>query len=257
MRWINSTRNPNLPEALRRRASQLDRARRKPIDGRVEFLAHLADGRRVLDVGVVNHVAGAVDDPKWLHGHLAKAASYCLGVDILEDDVRLLREKGYNVVACDITSTPEAITDRFDLIICGELIEHLGSPAGLFEAAARLLVPGGKLIMTTPNPYYLGRVLRHLFNAQRESVDHVTLLFPSGVAEFADRAGLELTEYCGVFPKSETLKRRLFRPVRGVICWAMNDEAACETLIYECTRGATCLASKPMHQTARGSSPAE
>lgn len=38
----------------------------------------------------------------------------------------------------------------FDVIFCGETIEHLDEPKILFEEAHKLLSPSGKLIITTP-----------------------------------------------------------------------------------------------------------
>lgn len=39
----------------------------------------------------------------------------------------------------------------FDVVFCGETIEHLDSPEILFQDAQRVLKKGGKLIITTPN----------------------------------------------------------------------------------------------------------
>jgi 2-polyprenyl-3-methyl-5-hydroxy-6-metoxy-1,4-benzoquinol methylase len=237
MRWTEVSANPNLPELLNLRASCLDKARRRPIGDRIDYLCDLARGKRVLDVGVVNHIVVEVKDPNWLHGRLAAVTDYCLGIDVVADGIRELREKGFNVAVCDITSSlQQIVSESFNLIICGEIIEHLGNPAAVFEAAARLLAPSGRLVVTTPNPFYLGRVIRHLFNAPRENVDHVTMMFPSGIAELADRAGLALTEYRGVYPQPLTAKRKLLLPMKWMVQAAMNDEAVCESLIYECTR---------------------
>ena len=63
-------------------------------------------------------------------------------------------------------------------------------------------------------------------------------MFPSGIAELADRAGLELTEYHGVYAPPITLKRKLFFPFRRLIEVIMNREAVCDTLIFVCTKPA-------------------
>jgi 2-polyprenyl-3-methyl-5-hydroxy-6-metoxy-1,4-benzoquinol methylase len=237
MHWSAVSDNPNLQELLNLRALALDKARGRPVRDRIEYLCGLARGKRVLDVGVVNHIASTAEDSDWLHGRLAAVAGYCFGVDVVADGIRELRAKGFNVAVCDITSDDlQSIAESFDLGICGELIEHLGNPGALFNAARQLLVPGGRLVLTTPNPFYLGRLLRHLFNASRENVDHVTMLFPSGIAEFADRAGLGLRDYRGLYPQPVTVKRKLFLPLKWIIRATMNDEATCESLIYECER---------------------
>jgi SAM-dependent methyltransferase len=50
--------------------------------------------------------------------------------------------------------------DRFDVIFCGEVIEHLFSPDALLDDLRALLAPGGVLILSTPNlGYYVNRAL--------------------------------------------------------------------------------------------------
>jgi SAM-dependent methyltransferase len=51
----------------------------------------------------------------------------------------------------------------FDLVLLGEVFEHiLNQPAGLLRAIHRILVPGGRLILTTPNPSTLMNAVRVL-----------------------------------------------------------------------------------------------
>lgn len=43
---------------------------------------------------------------------------------------------------------------RFDVVFCNQLVEHLVYPEELVERLATWLVPGGRLVMTTPNGSY-------------------------------------------------------------------------------------------------------
>lgn len=234
-RWSEICPQPNAPAVLEFRRRELSAARRPPCADRAAFLVELARGKRVLDVGVVDHVASAWKSPDWLHGKISRAASYSLGIDVLHRGTLVLREAGFNVRQCDFTK--EVPDDGpFDVVICGEVIEHLGDPASLFASASRVLSPGGRLVLTTPNPYYLGRTLRHLLGRDRESADHVTLLFPSGIAEMASRAGLTLDSYRGVLHRPRN-PRQQFLAVSFRLATTMTArEAACSTLIYECVK---------------------
>ncbi len=52
-------------------------------------------------------------------------------------------------LVCDITAIPE--TDgSFDFILCSEVLEHVPEPTKALAEFARLLKPGGKLILTAP-----------------------------------------------------------------------------------------------------------
>lgn len=52
-------------------------------------------------------------------------------------------------LTCDITSIPEA-DGSFDAILCTEVLEHLPNPQLALKEFARLLRPGGRLLITAP-----------------------------------------------------------------------------------------------------------
>jgi len=52
-------------------------------------------------------------------------------------------------IVCDITAIPEQDAS-FDAILCSEVLEHLRDPLKALDEFARLLKPGGKLILTAP-----------------------------------------------------------------------------------------------------------
>ena len=233
--WTQTCSQPNATEVIQSRRDQLIAARQPPVSDRTPYIIELVRGKRVLDVGVVDHVTVASNKPDWLHRRICEAASYCLGIDILKTGIQHLRDAGFNVACCDITrEVPEG--GPYDVVVCGEVIEHVGNPQGLFENTGRALAPGGRLVLTSPNPYYLGRTLRHLFGRDRESVDHVTLLFPSGIAELASRSGMRLERYRGVHARPESMKQRVWKRVQHLTSVVMSKDTACGTIIYECVK---------------------
>ena len=231
-RWIDVSDDPNSAPAVQVRRECLRRALVSPVMDRVTYLESLAVSKRVLDVGVVDHT---VDSGQPLHRRIAAKAAYCVGIDVLDAAVRSLREAGYNVRVGDVTRDDLDLGERFDIMMCGEVIEHLGNPGALMRAARRVLKPGGRLVVTTPNPYYLNRALEHLAGRLADSVDHVTMLFPSGMAELAEREGLVLDRYRGVLmPSNGRWRGRLFARVNRYIPRRLiAPEAACHTMIYE------------------------
>jgi SAM-dependent methyltransferase len=52
-------------------------------------------------------------------------------------------------IICDITAIPEPDAS-FDAVLCTEVLEHLPEPAPALRELARLLKPGGTLIITAP-----------------------------------------------------------------------------------------------------------
>ncbi len=230
-RWTDLVAAPMDLVAIHYRRRLLRAARRTPVPDRVDYLRSLAADRTVLDIGVVDHSLANDRQERWLHGELATAARTCLGVDILADEIAVLRARGFNVRAIDITT--ERLEERFDIIVCGEVVEHVGNPGAIFNAVRELLLPAGRFVVTTPNPYALRRVVQHLRDRPHENVDHVTLISPWGIAEFAERAGLRLDTYRGVqYGRADGKAGHLRRPwLRRLL--RIPPEAACETMIYE------------------------
>jgi ubiquinone/menaquinone biosynthesis C-methylase UbiE len=52
-------------------------------------------------------------------------------------------------IVCDINAIPEP-NASFDAVLCSEVLEHLPDPTRTLDEFARLLKPGGKLILTAP-----------------------------------------------------------------------------------------------------------
>jgi 2-polyprenyl-3-methyl-5-hydroxy-6-metoxy-1,4-benzoquinol methylase len=60
--------------------------------------------------------------------------------------------------------------DYFDVIFCGEIIEHLDDPASLFKSAFQQLKKGGKLITTTPRGEHI-HSMEHVWYFEKEDVE--------------------------------------------------------------------------------------
>ena len=131
-----------------------------------------------------------------------------------------LRRLGFHVVAADLDAEGFAPRDRipfyrvdldaplpfpdacFDLVHCGDGIEHLENPFQALRELARLLAPGGRLVLTTPNYLSLERRLRFLWSgslakplprdgaAGRER-GHVNPITLTRLCWMAEAAGLE------------------------------------------------------------------
>lgn len=71
------------------------------------------------------------------------------GHDVGSYSERLKNDDGFEILGWDELS--RTCRDRFDIISCIEVIEHIPNPRAVIELLARCLKPGGLLILTTAN----------------------------------------------------------------------------------------------------------
>jgi SAM-dependent methyltransferase len=212
--WHDYADHPNASAAKHYRHTTLAGAATVFKGTRIGIVCRIARDKKVLDVGCVSHNFQFASGGKgrWLHDHVVKAAAECVGVDYDEVGIKQMRDAGYDVVHADITGDLTRIVERgpFDVVVAGEIIEHLGAPQALLSMANEVLRPGGKLVLTTPNPYSPRRQRAGAVGITWENVDHVMYSFPSGIAEMADRSGLILKKYGSVgWPPPQPMWKQL------------------------------------------------
>jgi SAM-dependent methyltransferase len=214
MSWRARSDVPNSRTALAARQAALDAAAAAPISNRIRRITELCGGRRVLDIGCVDHHVGTHEQATFLHRRLVESAASVVGVDIEPAGVAAMREAGFEVVVHDVCTGagPLAAYGPFDVVVAGEVVEHLAAPQALFEFAAAVLAPGGALVLTTPNPYAPHRVRAGRLGIAWENVDHVVYAFPSGVVELGERTGLHLDEHRTVLVRP--MRKELWRALK-------------------------------------------
>ena len=134
------------------------------VHDRFSYIRKIARGWAVLDVGCVGKKAdGRIPDPSsTLHAALKPVCSSLLGVDSDPEGVRRVAEAGFDVVCGDIVSMD--LGQTFDVIIAGEVIEHLLDAGSALRNLGKHLKRNGRLVITTCNPFYYrqqSKIARH------------------------------------------------------------------------------------------------
>ena len=167
-----------------------------PLVDRIEHLTELARGRRVIHVGFVDTGCQTmqVKAGSWLHGHLDDVTSSLVGIDVNTDGVADANAAGYEAYAADCRD-PEALAALgiapAQLVIAGEVIEHLDDPGAFLAGLQTLVAPGGQLVVTTPNAYGLFNVLASLALREINHPDHVLMFTWRTLTNLASRHGWE------------------------------------------------------------------
>lgn len=170
--------NVALPELRPPGVHRIPRAR---LVDRLEELQLLVRGRRVIDLGFVDE--GQMDPKRargrWLHDVLATEAGELVGIDLDAAGVERARVRGFDAYTCDVESADDVARlelDPAEVVVAGELIEHLERPGDFLEAAKVLVEPGGMLVLTTPNAHSLTNALAAFVGRELVNPDHVAWL---------------------------------------------------------------------------------
>ncbi|MDH4222744.1 MAG: class I SAM-dependent methyltransferase [candidate division Zixibacteria bacterium] len=116
--------------------------------------------KTVLDLGCVDHFAESEENfNDWLHKGIKDVAKEVVGLDNAEKEVKLLNQRGYDILVGDVENFN--LGRRFEVVVCGELIEHVNNPGLVLQNIKKHLAKDGILIITTPNSESM---LWHFYN---------------------------------------------------------------------------------------------
>jgi len=196
---------------------------------RTQRILKLCAGKRVLDVGCCAHGEfQGRNDSGFLHKQVCSVAANVVGLDNDALAVEAAVKAGYKVVCGNAEDLRQAGLGQFDVIVAGELIEHLSNPGLFLDGARELLVPSGILAITVPNAWSFTRLkqLRKGIDDSKWTHDQHTCWYSKAtITALVSRHGFVIGEvgFCNLFVSDRMLKRVRDRLRLG---WAMRPEFA-------------------------------
>jgi SAM-dependent methyltransferase len=134
-------------------------------------------GRRVLDLGC-------------RYGALTRAyveGNSVVGVDVDREALAEAAKLGIETHWADVEERLPFEDGSFDVVVAGELLEHVRSPARLTAESRRLLKPAGRFVGSVPNAYRLKNRLRFLVGRPPEAdPTHLHMFRPEDVRAMLD-----------------------------------------------------------------------
>lgn len=171
---------------------------------RVELIKKISAGKKVLHLGCTNfpYTQDSIDNGMLLHFDLAKSASELYGFDFDQEGIDILEKHGTkNLYRADLEKLEEVQLDEtFDVIIAGEMIEHLNNPGLFLQGIQRFMNSDTSLVITTINAYSAFRFLIYGLRGrggENEPVhpDHVYYFSYKTLSLIIERANLTVKDF--------------------------------------------------------------
>jgi 2-polyprenyl-3-methyl-5-hydroxy-6-metoxy-1,4-benzoquinol methylase len=190
---------------------------------RDSWLVARCRGRRVLHLGCVGFTDCPSQDkinnaPLSLHQQLSEVSD-CLGIDLDRVTVERMQSRGIfqNCRIGNVERLQELEgLEPVDIVVAGDIIEHLSNPGLMLDGARRLLRGDGQLLVSTPNAMGLLAHLRYGIGRFREGAQHVLCFNALTLAQLLERHGYEVAEaHTCHHRQASASSRLLFKLGRG------------------------------------------
>jgi 2-polyprenyl-3-methyl-5-hydroxy-6-metoxy-1,4-benzoquinol methylase len=208
------------------------------VPDRVEYLKDLCRDRSILHLGFADaiHFTAALEEGRHLHAELRKVgrSGEVYGLDMEADKVRYFRDLWDDdcLLIGDVENLDNVSLDAtFDLVVAGELIEHLSNPGQMLRGVRRFMRADTRLIITTPNALGLKFQLHALARNDRSHVDHCVMFSFSTLETLLRRHELRPQRWLTSMEIFEGRRNQLTRPVLQQVFERVPHLA--ETLVVE------------------------
>jgi len=164
------------------------------------FLPELKGNENIVDIGCGH--GGVCHE-------LIKQGFDVSGMEINQDAIKSLKEKGFKILQSDITK-PFDIVDRFNIVCILDVLEHLFDPYLLLKEAKKITKKDGYIIVMIPLYFdivdrfkilFTGSVIsmdnlcygkEHYSKFRSYNYDHIRFFRPSDIFEMGESLGLKV-----------------------------------------------------------------
>ena len=164
------------------------------------FLPELKGNESIVDIGCGH--GGVCHE-------LIKQGFDVSGIEINQDAIKSLKEKGFKILQSDITK-PFDIVDRFNIVCILDVLEHLFDPYLLLKEAKKITKKDGYIIVMIPLYFdivdrfkilFTGSVIsmdnlcygkEHYSKFRSYNYDHIRFFRPSDIFEMGESLGLKV-----------------------------------------------------------------
>ena len=130
------------------------------------------------------------------------------GLEIDQNTLNLIKKRTEDFICHNVNKGLPFDNEIADYIVGLEIVEHLENPTFFFSEAKRVLKPGGKIIVSMPNPYYYGDILAHM-KQSHDTEGHLSSFTFVNIDALMRFSGMKLLAIQGTFTRVPFTQRLL------------------------------------------------
>ena len=162
------------------------------------LIKHYCGDKKVLDLGCGHspEFEEMWKQGRLLHKQIHETAHEVIGLDLDESVVERMRGLGFNVI-CDDAEHPQHMNGSgpFEVIIAGDIIEHLNNPGAMLAAMKSRLAPNGAFVISTPSPFRWYNPLFAIIGHEYNHPHHTAWFSPLTLTTLAQRHGYQVVHW--------------------------------------------------------------
>lgn len=175
----------------------------KQYQSRVAFFLERCKDLDVLHLGCSSgrYLEDRLGRGSFLHGQLLSVSRVLFGLDIERESLEKMKELGFdNLVEGNAENLEDvSLSRQFDVVLAGDLLEHITRPGAMLDGVKRLLKRDGCLIISTNNAFGLHYQLKRWAGRYSEHFEHVCFYSPETLAHLFRRHDYQVSEMYGAF----------------------------------------------------------
>ena len=164
---------------------------------RESYVLEQCRGHKVLHVGCASwpFTKTLFERGQLLHVEMDSICSELAGVDVSGEGIEFLRAHSFKNLFVRGGEDPRPVLEELgwtpELVVLGEILEHVDAPGPLLRAWAQALPESSRLLITVPNAFSLKGFIHVLLGREKVNVDHVAYYSYATMSQLLRRSGLE------------------------------------------------------------------
>ncbi len=173
---------------------------------RFDFLLNYCKQKSVLHLGCTSgkFLPDKIQQRNSLHVYLNSVTNELYGVDIHTSSLQIMSEyfNITNLYHGDVERLDKVNIDRqFDVILAGDIIEHLSNPGMMLDGIHRFMHQDSILIISTNNSFSLPAFIRFAVGKYVEHEDHVFVFSPYVLYNILERHDFKPIDIYGAYTR--------------------------------------------------------